>query len=91
MSEETINNLEKAIREHMEDSYEEGSVLTNWFVGFGLMRSDADVIGGISYSFDYATSMNSPESSYGIAQLTADTLKHSLVQKRVSFDNDEDD
>lgn len=91
MSEQTIANLEKAIKEHMEDTYAGGSILTNWFVGFATMQSDSEVVGGISYSFDYATSMNSPESSYGIASLTAATLKRTLVEKRMSFDEDDED
>lgn len=88
MSQETLKNLEKAIHDHMNACYDTDSVLTDWFVGYGLMTSTED---GIGFSFDYAGSDTSPQGVLGIGKLNLEKLESELIAARFSADNDSGD
>lgn len=74
--------LQAAISEFIRETKDDDTMLMDWFLAFGVMKSNPDSCGdpgcAILYNHDYATSDISPWGALGVADLCASDLRDSL-------------
>ena len=80
-----IQKLHKAIAEYLAETrceeHDRNAYLQSWFLGLGYTRSDQSVNDGISHSWRYVTSDDSPFSVLGVAELCLDDLRADLTAR----------